>query len=146
MPEWLKSLLVILGWATSCAAVTLATIFQGLLLPKNINGGGLYSQVVAGNPFALLAYYAGNITISIIAVIYISDAGKSLISFFASYVGTGIITYLVLGLPEFVGVYDPSGVIIESAGIFTFTAIFPVLMVVNFAGTFLGILLSERLS
>lgn len=138
--------MVILGWATSSGAITLATIFQGLLLPKNINGGGLYAQVVGGNDFAVLAFYAGNFAISIIAVLYISDATKSLISFFASYLGTALLIYFVLGLPDLAGVYDPLGVIQESASVFTFTAVFPLMLVVNFTATFLGILLAEHLS
>lgn len=141
-----KSPFVILGWATSIAALTLATIFQGLLLPKNINGGGLYNDVVNGNPLGLLIFYLGNFGICVIAAMVIGDPGKALISFFPSFIGAAIVTYLVLALPDLLGLFPflTPGVLQESASVFALTAFFPVLLLVNLAGTVLGIGLSER--
>jgi hypothetical protein len=144
IPNRLRPFLIVLGWATSSAAFTLATIFQGQLLPKNINGGGLYADVTKGNPLLLLIFYGASFTTSVLAAMVIGDVGVSLISFFLSYVGTGIITYLVLVLPDFFGVFDPFQVIQGSAVIFTFTALFPLLLFVNLAGTIAGIALAER--
>src|SRR5713101_3137129 len=83
----LKPFLIVLGWATSTAALALATIFQGQLLPKNINGGALYGQVVNASPLPIWIFYIGNFAICIIATMVISDPGRALISYFPSYVG-----------------------------------------------------------
>lgn len=140
----LKPFLVVLGWAASTAALALATIFQGALLPKNINGGALYGTVVNASPLPIWFFYVGNFAVCIIATMVISDAGKALVSCFPSYVGGAIITYFVLVLPDFVGSYDPQQVLQESASIFTFTAFFPVLLIVNLGGTIAGIAVAER--
>jgi hypothetical protein len=144
IPRGFKIFLVVLGWSTSSAAFALATIFQGQLLPRNINGGGLYADVTNGDPLVLLLFYGGSFAISILAALVISDVGVSLASFFSSYIGTGLITYFVLGLPDLFGVYDPLGVIQGSAVTFTFTALFPLLLFVSLAGTVAGMALAER--
>lgn len=141
---WSKYVLLILGWGTSTAALTLATIFQGLLLPRNINGGGLYSEVVSSNPIWLVIFYLGNLTICLVAAMAISDVSRALVSFFASFLVAAGITDLVLALPDFLGIFPFPGALQEAATIFTLTAFFPVLLLVNFAGTILGISLAER--
>jgi hypothetical protein len=141
----LKPLLVVLGWATSTAALALATIFQGQLLPKNINGGGLYGQVVNASPLPIWIFYVGNFAVCVVAAMVISDPARSLVSYFPSFIGAAAITYLVLALPDFVGAYDPQQVLQDTATIFTFTAFFPLLLLVNLAGTVVGIAVGERL-
>lgn len=143
--QWLRSAFVILGWSTSSAAFALGTIFQGQLLPRNINGGGLYSDVLNANPLWLWIFYIGNFAVCVVASMVISDVGKSMISFFISYAGAALITYFVLALPDYVGVYDPTQVLQETATVFTFTAFFPVLLLVNLSGTVAGMALGERL-
>lgn len=144
MFPWIRIVLVVLGWATTVAALTLFTIFNGQLLPKNINGGGLYYEVVNASPIGLWIFYLGSFGTSLLCAMMISDAGKALICFLPSYIGAAIITFLVLALPDFVGVYDPSQVIQESAVVFTLGAFFPLLLLANFAGTIAGIFLGER--
>jgi hypothetical protein len=140
----LKLIFVVLGWATTCAALTLFTIFNGQLLPRNINGGGLYSDVLSASPLGLWIFYVGNFAISVLAAMVISELGKSLISFLPSYLGAAMITFLVLAAPDFAGIYDPQQVIQESAVIFTFTAFFPLLLLVSFSGTIVGNAIGER--
>lgn len=137
--------LVVAGWATITAALTLFTIFNGQLLPRNINGGGLYTEVLNASPLGLWAFYLGCFGISLLCAMILADASKALICFLPAYVGAAMITFLVLALPDFIGVYDPLQVLQESAVVFTFGAFFPLLLLVNFSGTILGIALGERL-
>jgi hypothetical protein len=140
-----RPLLITLGWSTSTAALTLFMIFQGQFLPRNINGGGLYAEVVSPNPLWLWVFFLGNLAISVLAVMAISDVPTALISFFASLLGAAAITFMVLASPEFIGISPfPFGTLQEAATIFTFTAFFPVVPFVNLAGTVVGIALGER--
>jgi len=140
-----KPVLVILGWSTSMAAFALTTIFQGQLLPREFNGGGNYVQVLNASPLGLWIFYFGTFATSVLAAMVISDAGKALVSFFVSFLGAAIITDLVLSLPDFLGIFAIPGALQEAAVIFTFTAFFPLLLLVTLAGTILGIGLGERL-
>jgi hypothetical protein len=137
--------LIVIGWATSMAALTLATIFEGLLLPKVIGaGGGLLSEVVNASPLGLWTFYIGNFSVCVLAAMVISDFGTAIVSFFPSFLGAALITYLVLALPDFLGIYPFPGVLQESAAIFTFGAFFPLLLLVSLAGTIVGIGLGEH--
>ena len=142
-----KPFLAVLGWSASTAALAVATIFQGLLLPKVYgSGGGFLDEVVNQNPLGLWIFYLGNFGICVLAAIVISDLGTSIIGFFVSYMGAAVITYMVLALPDFLGVYPIQGVLSGSAVTFAFTAFFPLLLLVNLVGTFVGVGLGERLS
>jgi hypothetical protein len=141
MRRRIVSFLVVLGWAISSAAFTLGTIFQGQLLPRNINGGGLYGNVIAGNSLVLFIFFAGGFVVSLIAAMQIGDLEKSIISFFASYIGCAMITYAVLVLPDLAGVYDPAGAIAGSGVTFTFGAMFPLFLLFELAGTIVGVAL-----
>lgn len=142
----LRPFLAILGWSVSTAALTLATIFQGLLLPKVYgSGGGFLDEVVNGNPIWAWTFYLGNFGISILAVMFISDLGTSIVAFFLSYVGAGCITYAVLALPDFMGVFPFPGALEGSAVTFTFGAFFPLLLLIDLVGTIVGAALGERL-
>jgi hypothetical protein len=141
----LRPILIIVGWAASMAALTLGTIFQGLLLPKVIGaGGGLLGEVVNASPLGLWIFYLGNFGVCILAAMVISDFGTAIVSFFPAFVGAAVITYIVLALPDFLGIYPFPGVLQESAGIFTLGAFFPLLLVVSLAGTIAGISLGEH--
>ncbi len=141
LPIRLKPFFIMLGWATSTAALTLGTIFLGYLLPKNINGGGLLSEVINASAIPIWIFYVGNFAICILAALVISDLSTSLISFFVSYLGAGIITYVVLALPDLLGCC--AGSLAESAIGFTLIAFFPFLFFVNLTGTLLGVWLNE---
>lgn len=142
----LRPVLVILGWATSSATLTLATIFQGQLIPKDINGGGLYSAVLNASPSVLWVFYLGNFGISLLAAMIIGETGASFISVFASILSAAGLTFLVLALPDLLGVvYDPQQTIQQSAVTFTFVAFFPLLLLVNLMGTVVGVALGDRL-
>jgi hypothetical protein len=141
-----KPLLAVLGWAASTAALTLATIFQGYLLPKVYGaGGGFLDEVLNANPVWLWIFYLGNFGICILAALVISDLGTTVIGFFVSYGVAAGITYMVLSLPDFIGVFPFPGVLEGSAVTFTFGAFFPLLLLVNLVGTIVGAALSERL-
>ena len=136
--------LSVLGWAISTAALTLATVFLGYLLPRNINGGGLYSEVLNASPIPLWIFFVGNFAICVLAAVVISDISKTLLSFFASFMSAAIITYLVLSLPDFLGCCG--GALEEAALGFVLVAFFPGLLITNLLGTFFGILLAERVT
>src|SRR5215831_9619352 len=92
--------LIVLGWASCIAALTLFTIFQGLLLPKNINGGGLYTEVVSPNPIWFVIFYLGNFLVCAFSAIvisdYVNDIGRTMVSFFAAFGVAALITDTIL--------------------------------------------------
>jgi hypothetical protein len=146
MPRKLKVPILVLGWATSIAAVTLFTIFQGQLLPKNIiTGGGQYAEVISPNPVWLWIFYSGSFAICLLAAMTIEDLAETLLSFFASFVGAAMITYLVLALPDILGIFPYPGALEQAAVGFTFGAFFPFPFFVNFVGTMAGLVLADRL-
>jgi hypothetical protein len=141
----LKPGLIVVGWATSMAAITVGTIFEGLLLPKVIGaGGGLLPEVINASPFGLWIFYLGNFMVCVVAAMVISDLGSVIVSFFPAFLGAALITYLVLALPDLLGIFPFPGLLQESAIIFTFGAFFPVLLIVALAGTLLGVGLAEH--
>jgi len=139
----LKLLLTVLGWATSSAALTLAMIFLGYLLPKNINGGGgLYGSVINASQIPLWIYYVANFSLCVLATVMISDMSRSLLSFFASYFVAAVITVTILSLPDYFGCCG--GALQGAAVSWTFVALFPYLFLIELAGTFTGIGLAEH--
>ncbi len=137
---------IVLGWATAVAAVTLFTIFQGQLLPRNIiTGGGQYAEVISANPVWLLIFYLGNFAICLLAALVVRDLTETLLGFFSSFVLAAIITYLILALPDILGIFPYPGALEQAAVIFTFGAFFPFLFFVNFVGSMAGLFLADRL-
>jgi hypothetical protein len=142
----IKTLLLVLGWATSTSALTLGTIFLGYLLPKNISsGGGNYSQVINASPVPLIVFYLGSFAVCVLAAMVISDMSTTIVSFFFSYAGAAIITCIVLALPDSLGGCC-GGVLEATAVTFTFGAFFPYLFFVNLAGIIVGTALAEHFS
>jgi len=97
------------------------------------------------SPSKVEAFYLGNFAICLFAAMTVSDASRALVSFFASFVLAAIITDLVLALPDLLGIFPIPGALQEASIIFTFTAFFPISLLVDLAGTIVGISLSERL-
>jgi hypothetical protein len=138
--EGLKVLLVILGWAASIAAFTLQAIFQGQLLPVSAlaQGGNV------GSPYAVDLFYAGIFATSVLAAMILDDAGKAIISLLASYLLADVIVYLVIALPGLLGLFYPE--VLTKTGIsFAFAASFPIGLLLEMVGTFIGIALAERI-
>jgi len=142
-PKRLKIPLVIAGWGTVLATLTVGTIFQGFLLPTT--GGGLLPEVYNAGPLVLWIYYLGCLGISALAAMTIAEPGPAIVGFFASYGFSGFLTFLVLALPELTGVVQTNGILQELAILHTFQAIFPIALFVDLAGTVLGLALAERL-
>ncbi|HYU88571.1 MAG TPA: hypothetical protein VEL52_07785 [Candidatus Bathyarchaeia archaeon] len=139
-----QPLLVTLGWAASTAALTIGMIFLGYLLPKDINGGGQYNEVINANPLPLWIFYIANFAICILASFILSDISTTLVSFFGSYVGAATITYVVLALPDIAGCCR--GTLEEASIGFVLVAFFPQLLVTELTGTLLGVALGEHYS
>jgi hypothetical protein len=137
-----KPLLVVLGWATSLATLTLGVMFQGLLLP---NASELPPESYGASSLWLWVFYLGSFGICILAAMLISDLGQSVVSVFFVYGLTGLITFAVLALPDFLGILQPPGVLQEPAVSFAFNALFPFPLFVYFIGTIAGNVLGERL-
>ena len=137
-----KSILVVAGWGISLAALTLGTIFQGLLLP---NPTELLPASYGANPLWLWTFYLGSFGICVLAAMRISDFGESIVSIFFAYGLTIFITFGVLALPDFSGILQPPGILQQSAFLFTFNALFPFPLFVDFIGTIVGSALGERL-
>ena len=135
--------LIVLGWGTSLAALTLGTIFQGYLLPTT--QGGLLPQVYGESPVGLWIFYLGCLGISALAAMAINDPGPGIIGFFISFGISAFLTAFVLQLPEAVGIVQSNGVLQETAILETFSAVFPLALIVDLVGTLLGLGLGERL-
>lgn len=143
--EWLKLPAIVLGWATSTSALTLAMIFQGQFVPRNINGGGLYPEVTNPNPFLFFGFYAGSFAVCLVAAMAVTNPGRAIALFFPAYLGAALITWLVLSSPDFFVVNDPQQAVQVTATLITFNAFFPYLLLANFAGVLVGTGLGERL-
>jgi hypothetical protein len=136
-----KPLLVVLGWATSLASLTLGLIFQGLLLP---NASELLPESYGASSLWLWVFYLGSFGICLLAAMMISDFGQSVVSVFFTYGLTALIVFVVLALPDFLGIFQPPGLLQEPAVSFTFNALFPFPLFVDFIGTITGSALGER--
>ncbi len=137
MRQTMRPLLIVIGWATSDAAVVLAAMFHGLLLPQYHGTLDAYSTTIA--------VYLGLFGISVLAALVMGDFASAIGSFFASYLLAMGMTYLVLVLPGYTGALPSPEVIISAAVVFTFDAFFPLPLLIEFAGSLLGLGLSERL-
>jgi len=140
--EKIKPVLVSLGWGITISGITLAAIFQGFLVPQGL--GNLLPEVAGGSQLGLVIFFASIFVVSSLASFVINDLGKAIFSFFASYGLAGVVTYFVLALPGFVGAYPAPEVLVRVAIIFTFTASFPIPLVVELVGTLTGSWLAER--
>jgi hypothetical protein len=139
-----KPLLVVLGWATSIASLTVGGILSGFLLPVYGGGGDLQPEVIYRGPWELILFYLGIFGVSVVASLVIADFGKAVIAFFASYILAATVTYLIIALPAFVGAFPVQDVLVTSAVKFTFGAFFPILLFLGLAATIVGSALSER--
>ena len=137
-----KPVFVSLGWGITIASITLAAIFQGFLVPQSL--GKFLPEVSHGGQLGLAVFFASIFAVSIFASLVINDVGKALFAFFAAYALAGVVTYFVLALPGFVGAYPAPEVLVRVAIIFTFTASFPIPLVVELVGTMAGSFLAER--
>jgi hypothetical protein len=137
-----KPLLVVLGWATSLATLTLGVMFQGLLLP---NASELSPESYGASSLWLWVFYLGSFGICILAAMLIADLGQSVVSVFFVYGLTGLITFAVLALPDFLGIFQPPGFLQQLAVTSTFNALFPFPLFLYFIGTIAGNVLGERL-
>ncbi len=138
----LKPLLVIVGWAASLAALTLGAMFQGLLLP---NASELLPELYGTSSLWLWVFYLGSFGVCILAAMLIADFGQSVVSVFFAYGLTALITFVVLALPDFAGIVQPSGSLQQSSVTFTFNALFPLPLFVDLVGAIAGSALGERL-
>lgn len=132
-----KPVLVVLGWATSMAAIALAAIFQGLLIPSS---RGLRAEI--GLPLGVIAFYIGILAICIIASMTLADLVTSVLCFFPSYLGAIVLTFLVLSSPDYLGgaPFELQGPAVEFAAV----AFFPIALLVGFFATAIGAALAER--
>jgi hypothetical protein len=132
--------LVVLAWAITTSALTLAQIFQGNLTTQQYYGGvstALLSPAVA--------FYLEILGLSAFAGMIIREPQRALFSFIGCFILTGFTTILVLMLPVFVNasLVTPELVFAYSF-IDAFTALFPIPLVAGLAGTFLGTALGEH--
>jgi hypothetical protein len=134
--------LIVLGWGASLASLTLGAIFQGYLLPTT--GGGLLPEVYGASPLWLWIFYLGSFGISALAATMIYDPAPAIIGFFFSYGICAILTFIVLALPEFIGIIQTNGVLQKVAILHTFSALFPIALLVDMVGSIAGVALGER--
>ncbi len=134
---------VVLGWGTAYASVTLGALFQGLFLPRIF--GPPSSGMNGGNAAGPLIFYFAIFGISILGGLVTEDTTMALASFFMSYLLGAALVYFVLALPGFVGAFPLAEALVETAIVFTFTALFPFPLIIGLFGTILGVALAERL-
>jgi hypothetical protein len=134
-----EPVLVVLAWSVSLAALTLGQIFQGNLIAQHYYGGASNELVSASTIF-----YLEVLGLSTLAGLVIQEPQRVVLSFIGSYVIGSLITCLVLMLPGFVNSTAIPQLVFEMAIVDTFTALFPIPLLVGFAGIFLGLVISER--
>src|SRR6266571_3214864 len=115
-----RPVLIIAGWGLLMSGAVLSAIFQGFLLPSTYYGGSSGTL-----PLGVWFPYLEVLGASILAGIVMGDAGKTILSFFASYGLAALLT--------------------RQAAVITFTALFPIPLLVGFLGSVVGSALSERL-
>jgi len=142
-PHRLKPTAIVVGWGTTLAGFTLGGIFQGQLLPPQAPGN-LFPEVSNTGPLGPIVFYTGILSISVIAPLLINDAGRALLSFFASYLLGSVITYFALVLPAYTGAFPLPGLLSGTAIDFTFSTTFPIPLFAELAATLVGIWVSER--
>lgn len=108
-------------------------------------GGGLLPEVYGANPFGLWIFYLGSLGISAVSAMAIYDAGPAIVGFFAAYGVSAFLTFLVLALPEILGIVQTNGVLQQVAILHTFSAIFPLALIVDLVGALIGVAVGERL-
>lgn len=139
----LKPVAIVVGWATTLAGFTLGGIFQGHLLPPQ-PPGNLFPEVSNTGPLGPIIFYSGIFAICVIAPLIINDAGRAIVSFFASFLLGSVITYFALVLPAYTGAFPLPGLLSGTAIDFTFSTSFPIPLFAELVGTLVGIWLSER--
>jgi hypothetical protein len=167
-----KSALTALGWAVLNASAALSGIFSGSLVPQRIYGGGgglavttfarmimapidvsswnisgqLELGVITGLISGRVLFFMEIFGIAVLASFVIADFGRALISFMFAYISGGFLVLLVLIFPGLTGTSAFLELLVETMVYFTFTAFFPIPIFLGFAGTILGVALSERFS
>jgi len=135
-----RPVLIIAGWGLLMSGAVLSAIFQGFLLPSTYYGGSSGTL-----PLGVWFPYLEVLGASILAGIVMGDAGKTILSFFASYGLAAVVTYLVLAMPGIIGAFPVADLLTRQAAVITFTALFPIPLLVGFLGSVVGSALSERL-
>lgn len=79
------------------------------------------------------------------ATMTINDPGPAIVAFFVTFGLDAFLTAFVLALPEVAGIVQTNGVLQETSILNTFSALFPLPLIVNLVGTLAGLALGERL-
>jgi hypothetical protein len=133
----MRPVAIVLGWGTFMTGVILGGIFNGFLVP------GVFRPAVPEDPIILAGIYVPIFGICFLGALITEEASTALVSFFAAYALTIVLTYALLGLPGFLNQVPISEFIIRVAIVFTFAALFPVALIVGLAATVLGIALAD---
>jgi hypothetical protein len=137
-----KPVLVVVGWATCLATLTIGIMFQGLLLP---NAFELSPESFGSSSLLFWIFYLGSFAICALASMVIFDFSQSVVSFFFAFLLNALIIFFVLVLPDLIGIVQPPGALQEPSVTFVFDALIPVSLFVGLAGTIAGSAISERL-
>ncbi len=136
-----RVLLIVLGWSITISGIILAAVFQGYLVPT------LHGPVaVGGQPVIVVIYYLGILAVSVLAAVLIDDTGLSIVGFFLAFPSAWVIAFVILSLPATLGVIPVGEILVTTALAVTFAAFFPFVVIAGLLGTFVGIVLSERVN
>jgi hypothetical protein len=133
----MRPVAIVFGWGTLMSGVILGAIFNGFLVP------GVFRPAVPEDPIILAEIYALIFGVCFLGALITEEASTALVSFFAAYAVTIVLTYVLLGLPGFLNQVPISEFIIEAAIVFTFAALFPVALIVGLTATIIGIVLAD---
>jgi len=136
-----KAGIVVLAWGVFLASSALTAILQGVLVPARFYGG---YNAQAGFPSGIVFFYVAIFGVSILAGIVLADVGRALLGTFASYGFAIVLTFTALSLPTLQSPFPPA-LLTDVAAVFTFTAFFPLPIIVILVGALLGAGISERL-
>jgi len=136
-----RILLIVLGWSTTISGIILAAVFQGYLVPT-LHG----PYAIGGQPIFVVIYYLGVLAVSVLAAVLIDDPGSSILGFFFAFPSAWVIAFITLSLPATLGLIPVGEILVTTAISVTFAAFFPFVLIAGLVGTFLGIVLSERVN
>lgn len=111
-------------------------MFNGLLLPQV--QGDLLPEITGRSPWDTAFVYLAIFFVAILAGSVINDLSKTIESFFASYGLSILLTYTVLVLPGYTGALPSPDLLIFAGVKFTFGAYFPILLLLELAGSLAG--------
>jgi hypothetical protein len=132
-----RSVLVVLGWGASLASLAVTVVTRAVLVPHA--GIALFSNETT---LLIALYYSGIFSVSYLSGLMLRSLSQAVVGFFCAYSLGIVLAGLVFDLPGLLGIL-PESFAAYSAVTFTFTALFPLALLVGLVGGLLGAVTTE---